>query len=480
MRIYLDWDVINKMRCAKEDDDVFLKLRTYLLETKGFHVIPCSGAHLSDLSCSNNETHRDEVEKDLTFLEELTWGFSFVYDTTKNVEDWSSNHLRPWYEDVVASRSKFFQDGKYIENFGLGMPFGGLMSSMLNSLKNVPSGIPSEQLDLMRNQDFAKLSSFFERSAGGSLHDLLSETVNLMQSFNNDDSSYRGVRNEFREKYKLHGSYDDENVIRDMEEKLKMVSKDLSFDRLITSVAGSVENPDHFKQFTTQYLMLDFFGYKTDKRFKNMVQDATHAFNAAFCDMYISVDSRARAKSKAVYNHLSIRTEVASPEDFVNVVMPKIIGPEQNLSSVLVNAIDAGPLENNVDDEGNPVSIFELPNVYGFFNRLQVNYNSKTDYSLCLYRKKRNMSEQVLYREIHQIVDLLHETIGNDVHDVGLYNEEDKSAIEQDNWQGRMHLWNQDVIHLRISPPPIGLMLQILPIDLIRKLASDSSAAKQA
>ena len=270
MRLYLDWGVINKMRCAVEDDEVFLSLRNYLRETKGFHVIPCSGAHLSDLASSDNDEHRDEVDKDLDFLEELTWGFSFAFDTTKNAEDWSNYQLRPWYEEVVSNNKRYFQDSNLINSLSSDMPFGGLMSAVINSLKKVPSGISSQQLDTLRDQDFSKLTNFFQRSADGSLHDLLGETVNMMQSFYNDDGSYRGIRNEFREKYKLHGAYDDENVIKDMEAKLRSLSEDLSFDKVLKGMMGNAEQPDYFKQFTTEYLMLDFFGYKTDGKFKNM------------------------------------------------------------------------------------------------------------------------------------------------------------------------------------------------------------------
>ena len=471
MRIYLDWGVINKMRCASENDEIFWPLRNYLLETNGFHVIPCSGAHLSDLASSDSDEYRDEIDKDLEFLEQLTDGLSFEFNQTGNVERWFNQPVKSWYEDVVAGDKIFFKNVDYLNNFGLDMPFSGLISVMMNSLKMVPSGISSEQLDTIRNQDFSKLSSFFQRSAGGSLHDLLGDTVNMMQSFNNDDGSYKGVRREFRDKYSLHHSYNEENVIRDMEAKLKMLSEDLSFDKVLKGMMGNTDNPDHFKQFTIHYLMLDFFGYKTDGKFKNMVQDATHAFNAGFCDMYVSDDANARAKTKAVYNHLSIRTEVVSPQVFVDTCMDKMLGPQQDLLSVLIDAIEEGLIEKNVNDEGTPVTIHELPLVYGYFNRMQVNYEGENDHGLFLYRRKRNLSSQTLYREIHQIVDLMHETLGTDIQERGLYSEGDWQEVESNTWLGRAHIWGQHVIHL-MHKPHLGLTLNIDSIDRVREHAA--------
>lgn len=476
MRIYLDWGVINKMRCASEDDEIFWPLRNYLLDTNDFHVISCSGAHLSDLASSDSEEYRDEINKDLDFLEELTAGFSFEYDQTSNVERWFNQPVKSWYEDVVSGDKMFFKNEDYLNNLGVDMPFGGLISAVMNSLKMVPSGISPEQLDTIRNQDFSKLGSFFQRSAGGSFHDLLGETVNMMQSFYNDDGSYKGVRKEFRDKYSLHHSYNEENVIRDMEAKLKMLSEDLSFDKVLKGTMGNTDNPDHFKLFTTHYLMLDFFGYKTDRKFKNMVQDATHAFNAGFCDMYISDDARARAKTKAVYNHLSIRTEVVSPEDFIDAWKDKIVGPGQDLLSILVDAIENGKIEENKNDEGTPVTIHELPLLYGYFNRLQVNYEGENDHGLFVYRRKRNLSGQTLYREIHQIVDIMQETLGIDIQERGVYTEGDRQEIESNAWPGRAHLWDQYIIHL-MHNPNLGLTLNIDSINRVRQLTAEQQKA---
>ena len=477
MRIYLDWGVINKMRCASEADDVFFKMREYLLKNKDYHVIPCTGAHLTDLASSDSDEHRDEVEKDLDFLEELTRAFTFAFDQAKNVEQWENYQLKTWYEDVVDSNRKFFKDGNYLENFAKDLPFDGLLSGVMNSLKLMPSGITSEQLDTLRDQDFTKMTGFFQRSADGSFHDLLGETMNMMQSFNNDDKAYKGVRNEFREKYKLHGSYDDQNVIQDMEAKLKKLSEDLSFETILKAMIGNKENPDRFKLFTTHYLMLDFFGYQVDGKFRNMVQDATHAFYAGFCDMYISDDAKARAKTKAVYNHLSIRTDVVSPEGFANERMEKMLGPQDDLSVVLVDAIKNGLIETNVNDEGTPVTIHELPLMYGYFNRLQVNYEGEDEHGLFLYKRKRTLSDQTLYREIHQIVDLMQQTLGPDIHERGLYSEDDRLEIEANKWSGRAHLWGTHVLHLLVQPH-LGLTMNIDTIDHVRRLAVEQQEEK--
>ena len=72
--------------------------------------------------------------------------------------------------------------------------------------------------------------------------------------------------------------------------------------------------------FCSLFNLLDFACFYKDKQTKHSdiarMYDASHAFYAQICDIFISLDKRSIYKTKAVFSYLSINTNVFTVNDF--------------------------------------------------------------------------------------------------------------------------------------------------------------------
>lgn len=79
--------------------------------------------------------------------------------------------------------------------------------------------------------------------------------------------------------------------------------------------------------FKTIYFMLDFFGFRQEekkKEFNNIDTDASHIFNAAYCDYMVTKDGRMSEKCKALYGEYKVQTQVITPQELEKIILKEI------------------------------------------------------------------------------------------------------------------------------------------------------------
>ena len=79
--------------------------------------------------------------------------------------------------------------------------------------------------------------------------------------------------------------------------------------------------------YITLFNILDFVCFHKDKRGDHVniarLYDASHAYYASICDIFVSRDKRMRYKTKAVYHYLNVDTKVMDLNEYFNFVTNK-------------------------------------------------------------------------------------------------------------------------------------------------------------
>lgn len=74
--------------------------------------------------------------------------------------------------------------------------------------------------------------------------------------------------------------------------------------------------------YTTLFNLLDYLGYRSDKKTERSaiarLADASHAYCSQVCDVLITSDKRMMVKANAVYAYFGVSTRVVPPAEFFN------------------------------------------------------------------------------------------------------------------------------------------------------------------
>lgn len=109
------------------------------------------------------------------------------------------------------------------------------------------------------------------------------------------------------------GGYDPKVVFEMIEEKL-----------LASNYHYSIKDYLHLSEaftgrsiYSCLFNLLDMVSYRKDKDNVSRLYDASHAFYAQRCDVFVSNDTRMRLKAEAVYHYLKVKTQVFSTDSFL-------------------------------------------------------------------------------------------------------------------------------------------------------------------
>ena len=109
------------------------------------------------------------------------------------------------------------------------------------------------------------------------------------------------------------GGYDPRLIIEKIEEKLLASKYHCSIkDYLLLSEAFTGR-----AIYSCLFNLLDMVSYRKDKDNVSRLYDASHAFYAQRCDVFVSNDTRMRLKAEAVYHYLKVKTQVFSTDSFL-------------------------------------------------------------------------------------------------------------------------------------------------------------------
>lgn len=469
-RVYFDWNIFSSLKKSKEESEPYISIFSIIEKNKRHLLFPYSPAHLNDLGRSFNKSERAKqlTYQDLDFLNELTLGHGLY-------EDYKTKKITP----IVRSPREYFDEIQEM-NFKDDLDFESYIStqddteirrlweSLINLFKHIPSGLNTHQLDNIP-AEYNKFKNLFElTNKEDNFLNLLKDVTKILNAPEEYSGAYTDSRKATIKQMKIDTNpknwgdpfeYLDKvlskakvgkNFMEMMDSSLKLSNKDKPISR--------------FDQFVNYYLSLDTFGFYSDSKVPNLMDDASHAYYGAYCDYFVSNDRRTRAKAKAVYNKLNITTKVCDAKSFPTEFYKfNFIGKgmTDSIFDEIIDAIENSlVLLNTIDNELNPSSVYKIDYpVISYFNRLQM-----TDYgeahTLFLYKKKENYSDFMFWTETEALVNKVVSELGTDNYNRSFFSEEDKEELRNQTWKGRTWGKAQKFVSLYYADKPFGFSFQ--------------------
>jgi|GEM_PF-6726163 hypothetical protein len=473
VRVYLDWNIFSYLKNFKTNKEPYITLNQNILKHKESLLVPYTSAHLTDLitSYKQSEKGKEKTLADLKYLEELTNNLCIIYDYKEQKTYPDKYNIMDYFEQLLDSDA--LTTGSFEDLFSSlkGTEFDGLINSYLSLLRVLPVGIDRNVFKNTHSKYQLFEDSFQQTAMNSSYYNLLSETFNLLSKYNTNPKTYRSIRNFSLEELKLSRDYSrSENPIEDISKNLETSALKKSFKEF---AAENLKNylkdkePSRFEIFTNHYILLDFLGYYRDSHFKNLLQDAFHAYYGAHCDFFVTDDDNTYHKAKVIYDHFNIETVVCKSHEFNIQLYGKIVlntlsdKPLFEIISEILNS--SFVIANQHDDKFNPVDIYKIDHfAIEYFNRLQVTHNIDRSSVIHLYKNNKNYSSFYFFKEIEMVTNKIIKQLGVDQYNRFEYKPEiENNELNKNKWQGRTWQIENALVELRMVEDPFGLTLTV-------------------
>jgi hypothetical protein len=449
VRVYLDWNIFSYLRHFGDTKEPYISLNRHLTNHKSSILIPYTSAHLTDLipSYKGSKKGKEETKHDLNYLAEITDHNCILYDY-KEKKTYSDRYdLHEYFEQLLESDQFQFGNVEGLFSSFDAPELAGFSKSLIDLFKVIPAGIDMTDYDTVMSENSPFYSMMANTIKSGSFYDVFNDTINMIDEYNNNHKAYRGIRNASLEHLKLNFDYStSEDPIEDISKHLKSSGFKKTFkefsDTTLKNYFGDKE-PSRFDIFTNHYLLLDFLGFYKDQRFKNLLQDAFHAYYGAHCEFFVTDDRNTYQKAKVIYDQFNIETVVCTSEEFNSKFFGKVILNTNNdapITEILSEIINTGfVISKKHDSHFNPIDIYRIDHyVLNSFNRLQITHNIDGSFTLYLYKKNQNYSQFYFWKEIEFIVNSIVGQFGPDLEmrtTIDLASE--KTEIRKNEWTGR-------------------------------------------
>lgn len=470
IRVYLDWNIFSYLKHFKEIKEPYISLNRNLLKYSDKLLIPFTSAHLTDLVTSYNgsEKGKFETEKDLEYLEHLTHNLCILYNKnhkifpdTRNIQECFKQILKdnspPSEEDDLISPFEEYSDDP-------------LVKPHIDKLKSMPA------MDFSFLENMPKKYKEFKNIYANTIrnktyYDFFNDSYKLISAFEKNPIIYKSIRNSTLEDLKISNDYSkSENPIEDISKKLEKSSFKQSFKEFVESGVKTRfkgKQPSGFEAFVDYYMHLDYLGYYRDKHFKNLIQDAFHAYYGAHCDFFVTDDNNTYHKAKAIYTFFNIETIVckssAFNSDFYGKVLLKKEFETSLLKSISKIIKSSFVISNQHDDKFNPADIYKMDHyVLNHFNRVQITHNINGRQILYIYKNSKNLSDFLFFKEIESVTNSLVKEFGHDINFHVEYNPViENKEVADGSWKGRAWKAENALIELQIKEFPFLLTLSI-------------------
>jgi hypothetical protein len=468
IRVYLDWNVFSYLNNFKDSKEPYISLDRILNTNKGNILIPYTSAHLSDLITSYKKSEKGKAKtlENLDYLAELTDHRCILYNP-KEATTYPDNYDIKEYFYELLDNDNLLSNG--MEGLFGGTAVAGLFSSVLDILKLLPSGIDTNNANQAIGKSPILNEAFKQFTQPSSFYDLLDASLSLTNKYNTEPTFYRNIRNASLDELQISNDYTQTtNPIDEIGKVIQStpIKKDFEefADANLKNYFGD-KKPSRFDVFTNYYFTLDYFGYYRDKVFKNMLQDAFHAYYGAHCDFFVTDDDNTYHKAKAIYEYLNIDTVVCKTQHFISEFYAKAIlnnTSERNITEIIYEIIATSfVLKSSLDESLNPVDVYKVTHyVLSYFNRLQVTHNADKSLSIYLYKNSKNYSSFYFFKEIETITNKLVAQFGLDINARAEYIKEIETQELIDNkWNGRFWQLGKTKVTLNMQESPFGITL---------------------
>jgi hypothetical protein len=440
IRIYLDWDIISKLK-TQEFNSLFEFIKTH----KRLLQFPYSPAHFNDLM----KSYKPENEK---FFEDLD-----------NLEYLAVKHFLRWGKDGIEVLSQspksyfeYIRNNDKVTHFNIEKAFSDLseatddlgIGELVRSLKSTLQLFPANFPVIEENKDLiAKI--FPNLSEKSSFWDLLSDMGDFSTKISQDKELYIDFRKTIGKGMKINpieaGNWEYDEVFKNIDEFLSEKGLNMSFVEYVELSFKQKQTPYNiFEFYTTAYILFDLIGFKKDKlpkdtdSMQNIRTDSEHSFYGAHCDYFVVLDRNLKIRSKALYHELNISTKVIDPNDLIGELEKVLYETPQNIG-IINEALDFCNEENFVEfipesEEYNVKTfVFKSPRFYfNFFNYLVCKKNLEEKVILITFKKVfKNLSRFVNYSEMERVIDHITDffgcyeiTIRNDIKQKLIYSTE--------------------------------------------------------
>ncbi|MBN8836331.1 MAG: hypothetical protein J0I09_03675 [Sphingobacteriia bacterium] len=473
VRVYLDWNIFSYLKNLKTSNEPYITLNQNLSKHKEDLLVPYTSAHLTDLitSYKQSEKGKQKTLEDLQYLEELTNNLCIIYDYKEQKTYPDRYSIKDYFEQLLDSDTLMTGNFENLFSSLKVTEFDGLTNSFFDLLKTLPADIDTTIFQNINSKYQSFKDAFQQTATNSSYYNLLNDTFKLLSQYNSNPKTYRNIRNVSLDELKLSHDYtQSENPIDDISKNLENSAFKKSFQEFASENLKNYfkdKEPSRFDSFTNHYIILDFLGYYRDSHFKNLLQDAFHAYYGAHCDFFVTDDDNTYHKAKVIYDHFNIKTVVCKSQEFNSQLYEKIVlnsSSEKPLIKVISEILNSSfVITNQHDDEFNPVDIYKIDHyVLEYFNRLQVTHNA--DHSACifLYKNSKNYSSFYFFKEIETLTNKIVRQFGVDHYNRFEYKTEtENDELMKDEWKGRTWLIQNTLVRLRMCDAPFGLTLTI-------------------
>lgn len=471
VRVYLDWNIFSYLKKYKGYEEPYKSLNYHLTKNLDRLLIPYSSAHLTDLIASyrHSENGRLQTDLDLKYLRELSGNKCIVYDYQDQKTYPDVIDVEDYFKQLLQSEILFSNgfDGLFA-SFG-NTDYDLLSKSFLASIERMPNVAHQQNIPALPTEFHA----MNEVLRANNMLDGIRAVFHMMAKYNEDPKIYRGTRTATLEQLQLNFDYSKESdPLKTISQRLKQSVLNQTFEEFCnTTLSHQLGNKtaSRFETFTNYYLMLDFFGYYRDKKFKNLLQDSFHAYYGAHCDFFITDDDNTYHKTKALYQHFNIETKVCKSHEFNSQFYGAVVLDsfyEKPLIDVISDVITRSFVTTLHDNNFNPVDIYKSSYlILDFFNRVQVTHHTDGRTIIYLFKKVTNYSTFLFFKEIASIVNRLSEEFKADDKSRFQYREDVENAeILEAKWPGREWHFGKWFVRLEIQKnSPFGLTLSFEP-----------------
>ncbi len=429
-------------------------------------LIPFSPAHLQDLKRSyfQSEKGKIETEKDLAYISTLTNDYCLYYrHKDKTVNPQRINPLK-YFNEIYVDNDNL--DPFDFENlFDLDDPLGKLWHSYIKILNLLPTGIDFSELDKLPHKYDEFKEIFSHSKVNNNFGNLMKDIMELLNDSEKFERIFKSIRETSNKDMKINTNTEEwGNPFLYLSKILQQNKIEKSFLSLTTDIIkDSNKKASRFDYFSNYYIQLDMFGYNKDNKISNLIDDASHSFYGAHCDIFVTDDRNTYRKSIALYSELNISTEVCnSTEFFTTVRKKKIYPPEETIEKQIIYFIkNSFILLDSVDDEFNPARIHKIePYFKNFFNRMQISeYENET--VLTFYKKHGNYSDFVFWIEMKNVIDIIVRELGTDQSNRSEFLNEEIEDVDNGNWTGRIWEFGDIIYELDYLKESFGLVFRL-------------------
>lgn len=439
MRIYLDTNIITKL-----DDHTELKK---VIDAYGEYLnIVYSEAHIDDLIRSNN---REKTIADLEKIREITHKQCIAkYPKQQHVTYEIRDPVEFYQTTLDNSFSAESLEG--LDDVFAGIDFTALgMEDPVEKLNSAIAAFKRTVLDNLATPEYDYSSLFKQSNDQPTMKSLITDMLNLVNGSSEAKAFYRHARTMM-----------DEHV----EQRKELSNQNDPIAHLNSILPGSVMGhtfkefnamameigKNHFidqgekEYFVTSYSNLDLMGFRSDSKMsaQNINTDATHAYFAGHCEIFVTQDQKLSAKSVAIYREFGTHTlimDVAQASRFI----PEMI-PFTNTADDLIAEIgrhgQAQVSQYHSEVETRVTSIVRFLDEFflGFFDVYLHQIDPQDGFISVYYKDMPTFNLWYYSREYEMLTNKLFAVLGPDNFGNGKFESwANEFQGEQQHWRGR-------------------------------------------